>query len=337
MPGLHGFEIDETGKRALLIWNVAGGAELALVDLATGKSRPITGTPFDVVGSPSRSRDGRLWALAASGADRPTDVWMLDGLTGRVRQLTRSAHPGVALDRLVRPELVRFTAHDGFRCRAGSTGPPARTGPGPVVLSSTAGPEGQERPTFRRRLPGAPGAGHRGLRAERPRLRRLRQAVRQPRQRRPAGGGREGHQGLRRLRWSKSGVADPKRLGIMGGSYGGYMVMAGLTEYPELFAAGADLFGIVNFETFFAHTEPWMAAISTVEYGDPETQAELLQRPLADPQAGPDQDADDRPARRERHQRAGGRGRAGGGQRSRSAACRSSTCSSPTRATGSGS
>ena len=54
------------------------------------------------------------------------------------------------------------------------------------------------------------------------------------------------------------------------------MVMAGLTEYPDLFAAGADLFGIVNFATFFAKTEPWMAAISKVEYGDPDSQAELL-------------------------------------------------------------
>ncbi len=73
-------------------------------------------------------------------------------------------------------------------------------------------------------------------------------------------------------------IADPRRLGIMGGSYGGYMTMAGLTEYPDLFQAGADLFGVVNFETFFANTEPWMAAISTVEYGDPKTQADLLQR-----------------------------------------------------------
>ena len=74
----------------------------------------------------------------------------------------------------------------------------------------------------------------------------------------------------------KEGVADPDRVGIMGGSYGGYMVMAGLTEYPDRFAAGANLFGVVNFETFFAHTEPWMAAISTIEYGDPKTEAEML-------------------------------------------------------------
>ena len=73
-------------------------------------------------------------------------------------------------------------------------------------------------------------------------------------------------------------IADPKRIGITGGSYGGYMTMAGLTEYPDSFAAGVDLFGIVNFMTFFQHTQPWMAAISKVEYGDPDTQKEMLDK-----------------------------------------------------------
>ena len=73
-----------------------------------------------------------------------------------------------------------------------------------------------------------------------------------------------------------SGTADPDRIGIMGGSYGGYMVMAGLAEYPREIAAGANLFGVVNFKTFFEHSEPWMAAISKVEYGDPDTEAEML-------------------------------------------------------------
>jgi len=77
---------------------------------------------------------------------------------------------------------------------------------------------------------------------------------------------------------TSAGLADPKRIGIMGGSYGGYMTMAGLTEFPDLFAAGANYFGIVNFDTFFKHTEPWMAAISRIEYGDPDTQAGLLKK-----------------------------------------------------------
>jgi dipeptidyl aminopeptidase/acylaminoacyl peptidase len=78
-------------------------------------------------------------------------------------------------------------------------------------------------------------------------------------------------------------IADSARIGITGGSYGGYMTLAGMTEYPELFAAGVDLFGMVNFFTFFEQTEPWMAAISTTEYGDPKTQPELLRAlsPLA--------------------------------------------------------
>ena len=46
--------------------------------------------------------------------------------------------------------------------------------------------------------------------------------------------------------------------------------------YPDLFAAAVNLFGMVNFFTFFEQTEPWMAAISTTEYGDPKTQADLL-------------------------------------------------------------
>jgi len=75
-----------------------------------------------------------------------------------------------------------------------------------------------------------------------------------------------------------SGVAEPGRLGIMGSSYGGFMTTAGITEYPDLFAAAATIAGMVNFETFFAHTEPWMAAVSRIEYGDPDTDADLLRR-----------------------------------------------------------
>ena len=55
-------------------------------------------------------------------------------------------------------------------------------------------------------------------------------------------------------------------------------MMESLAEYPQLFAAGADLYGVVNFETFFQHTESWMAAGSKAEYGDPLTQLDLLRQ-----------------------------------------------------------
>ena len=51
-------------------------------------------------------------------------------------------------------------------------------------------------------------------------------------------------------------------MGIMGGSYGGYMTMAGLAEFPELFSAAVNRYGEVNFKTLFEQTEAWMASIS---------------------------------------------------------------------------
>ena len=73
-----------------------------------------------------------------------------------------------------------------------------------------------------------------------------------------------------------SGFADKNKVGIMGASYGGYMVMAGITKHPDMFAVAANLFGVVNFITFFENTEPMIAAISKVEYGDPDTEDEML-------------------------------------------------------------
>jgi dipeptidyl aminopeptidase/acylaminoacyl peptidase len=49
-----------------------------------------------------------------------------------------------------------------------------------------------------------------------------------------------------------------------------------LTRWPELFAAGATLAGMSDLRTFFAGTEPWMAAASVTEYGDPVADRELL-------------------------------------------------------------
>ena len=272
---LQEFAIDDSGSVAALFWNVAGRSMLAFVDLATGLSRPGPALPAENAFAPVFSRDGRKLALCISGAAAPTDIWVLDRVTFALRQLTRSPHPGVDFASLIRPSLVRFEAHDGLQLSGWLYRPPGRTAPGPVVLSFHGGPEGQERPSFRSdyqallargiavlapNVRGSSGFGKRFVNLDNGPLR---------------------HDGVRDIEACvnyvvKAGIADPRRIGIMGGSYGGYMVMAGLTRYPEVFAAGADLFGVVNFETFFAHTEPWMAAISKVEYGDPDTQKGML-------------------------------------------------------------
>jgi dipeptidyl aminopeptidase/acylaminoacyl peptidase len=274
---LQGFEIDDRGRTAALLWNVAGRSELAFVDLRSGKHTAGPRLPGELAFGPEWSLDGRKLALTVSGAAAPADVWVLDVATRRFTQVTRSPHPGVDLASLVRPELLRYKAHDGLELSGWLYRPRGATRPGPLVLSFHGGPEGQERPfisssyqallargiaVFAPNVRGSSGFGKRFVNLDNGAL-------------------REG--AVRDIKASAdaviaAGVAEPGRLGIMGGSYGGYMVMAGLTEYPELFAAGANLFGIVNFATFFKHTEPWMAAISTIEYGDPVKEADLLAR-----------------------------------------------------------
>jgi dipeptidyl aminopeptidase/acylaminoacyl peptidase len=204
-------------------------------------------------------------------------VWRLDPASGAFTQISQTPHEGVDLDSLVSPVLKTYSAHDGLELSGWYYEPKGAAAPGPLVLSFHGGPEGQARPTFSATYQALLSRGI---------------AVFAPNVRGSSGFGKtfvnldngalrfDGIEDIEATVRFVTGakLAEAGRIGIMGGSYGGYMVMAGLTEYPDLFAAGANLFGVVNFETFFANTEPWMAAISTVEYGDPTTQQELLQQ-----------------------------------------------------------
>ncbi len=274
------FDLQPAGAGAAVVFNVAGRSELAILDLATLRLTPVPDLPGEIVGGLGYAEDGSRLAFTVAGAKRPTDVWVLGGTDASPRQVTFTPHEGVDLAALVAPELVRFPAHDGlelsgwlYRPAGGFPG----GGAGPVVISFHGGPEGQERPSFR---PDYQALLSRGI------------GVFAPNVRGSSGFGKRfvnldnGPLRIESLKDIKAcvdflvgrGIADPKRIGIMGGSYGGYMTLAGITEYPDLFAAGADLYGMVNFATFFAHTQPWMAAISTKEYGDPVTQKDLLRQ-----------------------------------------------------------
>jgi dipeptidyl aminopeptidase/acylaminoacyl peptidase len=271
---LQEFALTEDGATAALLWNVAGRSELSFLDIETMDELPGPSLPAEIASGLTFSKDGSRLAFTLSGSVSPSNVWVLERGRGLV-QVTDSPHAGVVLSDLVEPELVRYPAHDGLELSAWLYRPRGASVPVPMVLSFHGGPEGQERPLFN--------ATYQALLA-----RGI--AVLAPNVRGSSGFGKKfvnlDNGALRRngvkdiestvAHVVKAGIADPGRLGVMGGSYGGYMVMAALTEYPETFAAGANLFGVVNFETFFARTEPWMASISKVEYGDPETEAEML-------------------------------------------------------------
>jgi dipeptidyl aminopeptidase/acylaminoacyl peptidase len=79
----------------------------------------------------------------------------------------------------------------------------------------------------------------------------------------------------------ETAFADPDRIGIIGGSYGGYMVLAALTLQPEEFAVGVDIFGISNWIRTLENIPPWWEAMREALYkemGNPEEDAERLRR-----------------------------------------------------------
>ena len=270
-----GAVLSDDGSVAALSWNANGRFELVLYDTQTGEMRTVEDLPVDTGGVVNFSGDGSTLLLTGGAANRTFDIYALDVESLALTRITESRHDGVDLGALVRPELIEYEAPDGVPLSGWLYRPAGQEGPMPLVFNYHGGPEGQSRPTMN---PTAQALVSTGI------------AVFAPNVRGSSGFGKtfmamddranrfDSFQDIQASTDAliEMGVADPDRLGIMGGSYGGYMVMVGVTEFPSMFAAGVNLFGVVNFESFFRETEPWMAAISTTEYGDPVTEADML-------------------------------------------------------------
>jgi dipeptidyl aminopeptidase/acylaminoacyl peptidase len=245
--------------------------------LPSGKRTPLPTPPGEIASVTDFSPDGGRIALNVTGAATPLSAWQYDFASRRYTPIAPVEIANVDLSALVRPELRRYKAHDGLELSGWLYLPKGFKQPGPVVLSFHGGPEGQERPAFR--------ADYQAILAQGV-------AVFAPNIRGSSGFGKaflalddrgKRVDANRDILASANYILEPGvgakgKLGIAGGSYGGYVVMVGVTDYPETFAAGVNMFGIVNFETFFSQSTPWMGAISSGEYGDPKTEAELLKR-----------------------------------------------------------
>ena len=272
---LEGSILNHSGSMALLGWNEAGRSTISLFDTKDEKELKRLEMPVELIRGLRFSSDDRYLVFSGGGAKEPSNIWLYDFKNDSFKKLTDSPHPGINLNELVAPTLVKFKSFDGLELSGWLYEPTTGTKPYPTAISYHGGPEGQSRPSFNYTFQALLSQGI---------------AVFSPNVRGSSGFGKRFvnlDNGALRVNGVKdieacykqiveSGFADKNRVGIMGGSYGGYMVMAGITEYPEMFAAAANLFGVVNFITFFEETEPYIAAISKVEYGDPDTEADML-------------------------------------------------------------
>jgi dipeptidyl aminopeptidase/acylaminoacyl peptidase len=252
-------------RTAAFVFNEDGYGRLRLYDLETYAERP--GPDLRGIVTGVSLSDGPRVALAFTSPTRAPDVWLWDREAGSLRQVTHSTYAGVDPGLFVEPRLVRIPSFDGLEIPAFLYLPPGWQGdPIPFILHIHGGPESQFRPYFNRHftylllhgfgilapnIRGSSGYGRDYLQLDD--YRRRMDAVRDVGE---------------LARWLiREGYTRPEMLGIKGTSYGGYMTLAALTQFPELFAAGCDIVGIANFETFLENTAPYRRALREAEYG----------------------------------------------------------------------
>ncbi len=263
------------GRTLAYTVNVEGADRLEVYDLDRRVARcapDFASTPGLVVGGGlTFSPDSRQIAFAFSSATRTADVFVWDLARDTVQAATRSSHGGVPVSSFVVPELVHYLTFD-----AGPDGQPRqipawfyrpeRSEKVPAIVMVHGGPEGQSRPLF---TPLIQYFVHHGY------------AVLAPNVRGSTGYGKAyAHLDDVEKRpnsvadlayaahWLRSHPAiDGDHLVVYGGSYGGFMVLAAMTEYPDLWSAGVDIVGISNFVTFLENTSEYRRAHREAEYG----------------------------------------------------------------------
>jgi dipeptidyl aminopeptidase/acylaminoacyl peptidase len=262
-----------------LVWSVNedGYSRLFAQDLAGGSEPSPIRLPHGVLDVMTLSRSGNRLAVLWERATAPEEVFTVDLTTGEATQVTFSALGGLDEGELIEPHLIRYPTFDGREVPAFLYRPAGVEGPLPVVLSIHGGPEAQERPTYRYtglyqylasrgiavlapNIRGSTGYGksyqkliHRDWGGDE--LKDLEAAA----------------QWLRRQEW-----VDPRRIGVYGGSFGGFATLSCVTRLPEYWAAAVDLVGPANLVTFAKAVPPTWRRMMAQWVGDPETEADFL-------------------------------------------------------------
>jgi len=263
--------VNENARTVIEILTVESGEPVGLPDMPDGD-----------ISSVKISKSENKMAFYVNSSRSPNNLYIYDFASKQYRKLTDSMTPEIAPEDLVDAQRITYKSYDGLEIPA-ILYTPHQLGPGdkaPALVSVHGGPGGQSRIGYNSTVQYLVNHGY---------------VVLAVNNRGSSGYGKtfykmddqkHGEADLDDCVEAKKylidlGYVDPERVGIIGGSYGGYMVLAALTFRPDVFAVGVDLFGISNWVRTLESIPPWWESFRKALYeemGDPATDKERLHR-----------------------------------------------------------
>lgn len=287
------FSIDEPRSRILYTLNQSGFTRLRALDARTFAEVPIPAAvpEGDHVRFVSTTDDGRYTTIAVDAGLAPVSSYVLDWSDGSLTRWHTPSAPEIDTSAFARAELEYYPARDGTLIPMFVRRPPRGPqggGPPPVVVHFHGGPESQSLPGFNvaaqlfvdagfvwvdPNVRGSEGYGKSWSRAD------------DGRKREDVIGDIEDCARFIREHWSQvrtgrgEGAAEERqvpRIGVYGGSYGGYAALMAMSRFAGSYDCGASVVGMSNLVTFLENTAAYRRSLRTTEYGDPDQDREAL-------------------------------------------------------------
>ena len=270
---VDGMEISRDYRLQAAMVNENGYVSLKIRELETKRELPAPADLKGIVNWVQFAKDSTC-LLAFSGSTRAPDVWRWNPYSKKLTQETFSNYAGIDRRLFSEPKLISYRSFDSLEIPAFLYLPPDYQNgkPIPFIVHAHGGPESQFQPFFLRNVQYLILNGF---------------GVFAPNVRGSSGYGRD-YLNLDNYKNRKHSLQDYKAgidwliekgytkkgmIGIRGSSYGGYVSLGMITEYPDLLSAAIDGVGISNFETYLQNTKPYRRALRESEYGplsDPE-------------------------------------------------------------------
>jgi dipeptidyl aminopeptidase/acylaminoacyl peptidase len=253
--------------------NADGRRAISLTDASTMRKTKLdlpAGTDYES-GNPSPfSPKGDKLLVTHQDSTRPADFWVVDVVSGKASQLTHSARPSLASVPLPQSQLVTYKSFDGKMISAYLWVPfnLKRDGSNPAVVYPHGGPAGQTADTFNAAAlalatrgyvviaPNVRGSTGYGLGFQKANYQDL-------------GGGDLKDEVYAVTFLKDTGYINPKKVGITGGSYGGFMTLMAIGKTPDTWAAAAEEYGIIDWYTMLQHSDPYLQEYEKTLLGDP--------------------------------------------------------------------